>query len=135
MLPPADAAFSVPTGAAGKLSFAISLAPEVWANPRSGPCRFTVQVDNKPAFNVTLNQLANPAGRKWCWFTVTIPSLANGGHTIVFSTRGVGGDAFRWAVWRHPVFLWVEPEPSVNEEFLPRAARGGNIYVPGCSMP
>ena len=133
--PPGEAIFSVPTGAAGRLTFAVSLNPAVWNNAESGACCFVVMADGQVIFDVTIDQYANPADRRWHWFDLPVPGTPAGAHNVTLSTRGVGGDAFRWALWRNPVFLWDEAEDSECETFLPKAARGANYYVPGRSVP
>jgi hypothetical protein len=132
--PPADIFFTLPTGAAGRLTFAISLHPQVWGKPDSGACRFAVKAGDQIIFDATLDQQADVADRRWHWFAVPVPAAAAGAHRFTLLTRGVGNDACRHPLWRSPAFLWNEADGVAREAYLPKAARGGGYYVPGRSV-
>ncbi|MBI5690475.1 MAG: hypothetical protein HZC55_10300 [Verrucomicrobia bacterium] len=133
--PPADLTFAVPTGAPGRISFAISMHPDIWTHPQSGPCQFLIQVDGAPAFDATIDLLADPADRKWWWFEAPVPEAPGGSHVITFSTRGVNETSFRWALWRNPVFLWADTtgQPA-TAGFRARCIGQADYYVPGRTL-
>ena len=41
-----------------------------------------------------------------------VPASNSGRHQVTFETKGIGSDAFRWALWRDPRFNWTESLPS-----------------------
>ena len=133
---PAELTFAVPAGSAGKLSLAIGMHPDVWTNPQSGPCRFIVKADAQVMLDSTIDTLQDSGDRKWWWFELAVPDSGNGAHTFTFATEGVGGDDFRWALWRNPTFLWVEPSAPEGgtDGFMPRMAAGFDFYVPNRTL-
>lgn len=131
---PIEAGFVLPTGAAGKLTFALSQHPEDWAHFLSGPCRFTVQANGQVLFDVTIDQRTDPADRKWWFFEVPIPASENDVHVIILSTHGVGGDDYRSGLWRTPHFIWAEESDDAHGDLRPRLASTGQFYVPGRTL-
>lgn len=120
--PPMHAFYQVPVGNTGILSLAVALHPDVWANPETGPCRFLTEVDGTVVSDLTIDVRGDPAACRWFWVHVPVEASASGRHGFAFRTEGVGGSAFRWAVWRSPRFVWAADAPGLQVEFRPAAA-------------
>jgi hypothetical protein len=133
---PAELTFAVPTGCPGKLTFAIGVHPDVWNHPESGPCRFIVKADDRVLLDFILDPLRNPDDRKWRWMEHALTASSNGAHVFTFASEGVGGDTFRWALWRNPMFLWTEPSAPDGgaDGFAPRMVAYSDFYVPGRTL-
>lgn len=104
--------FTVPTGRAGRLSTAVTLHPDNWQNPKSGPCEFIVRADDRLACALALDPVRWSGDRGWQELQLQVPASPTGHHQFRFETAGLGSDAFRWALWREPHFTWTEsPTP------------------------
>jgi SAM-dependent methyltransferase len=130
MAAPAQVTWTLPTGEKGLLALAVSLHPDVWTNPQSGPTRFTVKVDQITVAEVELDARDDEAARRWHWINVPV-AAAEHAHVIALSALGLGDQAFRWTLWRNPVFLWTDPTPEIQDASRPLAARRTDYYVPG----
>lgn len=110
--------------------------PDVWDNPESGACRFVVQANGTILFDATIDQASDPADRRWWWFETLIPESTTGFHQVTLSTQGIGNNAYRWALWRSPLFLWNEEsaKPGSLDAFRLKAAAGFDYYVPGRTL-
>jgi glycosyltransferase involved in cell wall biosynthesis len=101
--PPATLQIIIPQRRGGRLHGAVALHPDVWDNPRSGPCEFEVGADGRVAWRASVDPAA-PRDRHWIEFTLDVSS-SEADHEFTFATRGVGGNSFRWALWRAPEFV------------------------------
>ena len=133
---PAELTFAVPTGRAGTLSFAIGMHPDVWTQAHSGPCRFLAKADGRVLLDLALDTLQNSGDRKWSWLKYAIPESGNGVHTFTFAAEGVGGNDFRWTLWRNPTFFWMESfAPGIGPDgFTPKVIAYSDFYVPGRTL-
>jgi len=105
--PPAQLAFEIPSGSAGRLTTAIAIQPEAWDQPGAGGCEFSIFLDDAEVFSKRINPTAVPADRCWHEVSIEIPASGKNIHKITFGTRALGSPAdFRWALWRRPVFTW-----------------------------
>ncbi len=129
--PPAQLTFHVPVSAAGNLHFAISLHPDVWNNAESGPCRFRVTADGIEICDTTIDPLNNATDRRWIRFDLVIPESATGKHIFTFETEGVGSNAFRWALWRVPMFIWKtgKDQPPNSLPRVPEISQPGRTIL------
>jgi hypothetical protein len=120
MQPPVALVFPVPTGEAGTFSAAISMHPDVWAKAESGACEFFVRIDGRVAFAMALDPLRVPADRRWHEIALEVPANPAGRHEVTLETRGIGSNAFRWALWRAPSFRSPVPssEPAEAETLV-----------------
>jgi GT2 family glycosyltransferase len=100
--PPATLRLTIPHRSGGRMQGAVALHPDVWDNTRSGPCEFEVTADGRVAWRGLVDPRSD-RHRQWTEFTLDVPP-SDGDHEIVFTTHGVGGNAFRWALWRAPEF-------------------------------
>jgi hypothetical protein len=125
--------YAIPCGLPGRLSLAVSLHPNCWGRPDSGPCRLLISADKKTLLDATLDLRDAPADCKWWWFDLSVPGSSHGAHTLMLQALGVNGNTARDAVWRAPLFHWRETEdaPDANAGFRPRLAAGADFYVPG----
>jgi hypothetical protein len=123
----------VPTGHAGRLSVAISIHPDDWIHPDTGPCRAVVNGDAQVLLDVTLDFRDSPDDRQWWWFDIPLAETADKLHTLTLSAVGIDGDACRRIVWRSPSFVWLEPAEAAETctSFRPRFSAGCEFYVPG----
>ena len=131
---PARAAWRMPTGAAGVFAFAISIHPDAWDNPESGACAFQVRINGELVLDVVMDVRVEPEDRKWHWFSLPVPALPSpeaGSHEIVLHADGVGGEAFRWTLWRNPQFVWSDEKSNPQGAWAPVAARLPDYYVTG----
>lgn len=103
--PPAQISFEVEGGSAGWLRFAVGMHPDVWLQAESGPCRFLVEADGDVLCDVTIDPLHNSEDRRWLEFDLPVKASPTGQHHFAFTTKVVDADAFRWALWRAPVFV------------------------------
>ena len=131
---PARAAWRLPVGVEGTLAFAISIHPDAWDNLESGPCAFRVCANGMVILDAVIDVRAEPDDRKWHWFSLRIPalpSIESGSHEIVLTAEGVGGEAFRWTLWRNPQFVWSDKESDAKGAWAPGVARLPDYYVAG----
>lgn len=114
---PAEVVLTVPVGRKGQLSTAVCLHPDAWEKPGGG-CEFHLRVDDRVAFLIAIDPVHLPSDRHWHEIRLDVPENTNGRHTVTLETRAVGtGSSYRWALWRHPEFLWsVEPETSLGDK-------------------
>lgn len=104
--PPAELLFRVPTGAAGTLVTAVSVHEEAWNKPTGGGCEFHLRADGRVIFVIAIDPFNLPEDRIWHEVRLALPHNAKGWHDITLETRPIGNsNAFRWGVWRAPVFL------------------------------
>jgi hypothetical protein len=131
---PARAAWRLPVGVEGVFAFAISIHPDAWDHPESGACAFQVCVNGTVMLDVVIDVRAEPEDRKWHWFSLPIPALPSPGsnsHEVVLSAEGVGGEAFRWTLWRNPQFVWSDMKSDAKGAWAPGVARLPDYYVTG----
>ncbi len=130
------ATYVVPTGRAGRLGLALSLHPDDWTHPDTGPCRAVVGGDSRVLLDVTLDFRDSPEDRQWWWFDIPLAETAHEPHTLTLSAVGVDSDARRRIVWRSPSFVWLEPAEAAQTcaSFRPRFTVGCEFYVPGRSV-
>lgn len=131
---PARASWRLPVGVEGTLAFAISIHPDAWDNLESGPCAFRVSANGTVMLDAVIDVRAEPGDRKWHWFSLPIPALPeteSGSHEIVLAAEGVGGEAFRWTLWRNPQFVWSDKESDAKGVWAPGVARFPDYYVTG----
>ena len=107
--------------------------PDAWKKPECGPCRFLVRVAGAIVCDVTIDVRNDPEAWRWFWFNAPVAASDSGVQQVELETEGVGGLAYRWAVWRNPVFMWLElpANRGGKEAFKPKAAAGYDYYVPG----
>jgi hypothetical protein len=111
--PPAEIIFDVPTGAAGWLTTAVTMHPDVWEKPGAGGCEFHIRVDGRLAFVMALDPVNLPSDRRWHEIKLHIPGTAQNRHEIHFETRSIGkSPEFRWALWHEPIFAWEAQAPA-----------------------
>lgn len=137
--PPARLLFVVPVTASGRFTFSVGMHPDVWDNRESGACRFQVVADGRLVADLTLDPVHRQADRRWVRAEAILPAVPalDGVHRIELVTSGVGGEAFRWALWRSPVFTWVrEVSESLSEAqgAVPVPATPEH-YEPGRTLP
>lgn len=107
--PPARLKFALPEGGRGQLSFAVAMHPEVWDQANAGACRFLVSANGTLIWEREINPTANLAERCWQEYSIEIPDSKTGRHEIVLETQAAGtGTAHRWALWRTPMFQWLD---------------------------
>lgn len=99
--PPGSIEFDVPEQSGITVTGAVALHPDVWDHPESGACQFEVTVDDRVRWTCLVDP-SRAADRVWLPFTIEVPSTATGRHRVRLETSGVGGNAFRWALWRAP---------------------------------
>ena len=135
--PPARLSFKVPVNLPGRLSFAVMLHPDAWNKSDCGPCRFIVEADGRRLWEVTVDPSHEPADRRWRRFDVLVPETTAGAHRFTFATEGIGSNAYRWAFWRTPVFVWStapsEARTLVADAISAPEALGGGTDQ--CSTP
>lgn len=119
--PPAEIAFDVPTGAAGWLTTAVMLHPDVWEKPKAGGCEFHIRVDGRLGFVVARDPVNVKSDRCWHEIKLPISETPLGRHKITFETRAIGASTdFRWALWRAPRFTWpVQPSSPREKPSMP----------------
>ncbi len=134
MAAPARATWTLPSGAEGVLAFAVSVHPAVWTRFDSGPVRFVVRANDATLAEVEIDATNDPAARRWYWLNLPV-AAAEHPHRIELSALGLGGQAYRWTLWRNPLFLWTDPAATATQEpTLPLAARRPDYYVPNRSV-
>lgn len=111
LAPPVALEFSVPTGCAGRFVAAVALHPDNWRQSQSGPCEFIVRIDGRLAYAIALDPTNVPQDRGWIEIQLVVPSSRAGRHQVHLETVGIGSDAYRWALWRDPHFVWSESLP------------------------
>jgi GT2 family glycosyltransferase len=99
--PPGSIEFDVADPSAMTVTGAVALHPDVWEHPESGACQFEVTVDDRVRWTCLVDP-ARAADRGWLPFSIDVPSTASGRHRVRFETSGIGGNSFRWALWRAP---------------------------------
>jgi 2-polyprenyl-3-methyl-5-hydroxy-6-metoxy-1,4-benzoquinol methylase len=129
MAAPARATWTLPTGAEGLLALAVSVHPDVWNQAASGPVRFTVQIDGTLVTEVELDVLNDPSARRWHWLNIPVAASAHP-HTLELSALGLGDQAYRWTLWRNPLFLWTDTAGAAQDPSMPAAALRPDYYVP-----
>ena len=97
--PPARLTFRLPSGDGFRLTGVIALHPDVHSHPRSGACQFEVMADDRLRWTCLIDPARREEDRHWLPFEIDVPPHGSGGHEIHLETRGIGGDAFRWALW------------------------------------
>ncbi len=103
--PPAQVSFTISDPAAGRLSFAIGMHPDIWGKSAPGGCLFSITVDERIAFQAILDTTNFDGDRRWHEYELDIPESLNGVHIVKFQTRACGNSEERlWAVWREPEF-------------------------------
>ncbi len=115
MQPPAELVFRLPTGARGRFSAAVAIHPDAWDRADAGGCVFHVRADSRLVCELAIDPTHQVTDRRWHEVRLDIPENPAGFHDIVLGTRGIGSDAFRWALWRTPDFVWAVPSPSSAE--------------------
>ncbi len=137
--PPARLTFIVPVAAAGRFTFAVGLHPDVWGNPQSGPCEFRVTVDGRLVSEIIVDPVNVPSARRWVRGEALVPAVSGttGVHRIDLCTRGIGGDAFRWALWRSPIFTWLRSEEAAGrgDSYAHSLPELPDHYQPGRTIP
>ena len=131
---PARATWRLPVGTEGTLAFAIAIHPDAWTNPESGACAFRVRINRTTVLEVVIDVHAEPGDRKWHWFSLPVtalPAADAGCHEVELAADGVGGEAFRWTLWRNPQFFWSDSESDPTGSWTPGAARLPDYYVAG----
>ena len=112
--PPVEICFTAPNSCCGVFTADIALHPDVWDKPESGACEFQVQIDRRIALAIVLDPIRLPGDRRWHPVRVEVPPSPGGNHQIFLRTRSPNGsNAFRWALWRNPVFSWRSADLSV----------------------
>lgn len=107
---PVDVVFTVPHGMAGWFRTAITIHPLAWDKPGAGPCEFSVRIDERVAYAVVLDPVHDAADRRWHDVAIRVPASRSGRHEVRLAVRSVGGsDAYRWGVWRTPIFAGDPP--------------------------
>lgn len=99
--PPGAVEFEIAVDGAISMTGAVGLHPDVWEHPESGACQFDVTVDDRVRWTCLVDP-ARPADRTWLPFSVEAPATGTGRHRVRLETAGIGGNAFRWALWRAP---------------------------------
>lgn len=111
--PPVDVVFIIAPGTAGWFRTAVTIHPLAWDKPGAGPCEFSIRIDDRLAHAVILDPVHDAADRAWHEVSLRVPPARSAQHEIRLSARSVGGsDAYRWAVWRSPIF---ETDPAVRD--------------------
>jgi hypothetical protein len=110
--PPGELAFRTPSGTAGFFSAALAMHPDVWSNPESGGCQFVIRIDDRVVFGLGVNPVASESDRRWHELSVDVPFNPSGFHKIVIGSSSQGTQAFRWALWGEPRFVWREEKSS-----------------------
>jgi hypothetical protein len=131
---PARASWRLPVGGEGILTFAIAIHPDAWTNPESGACSFKVRINRTLVLDAVIDAKLEPDDRKWHWFSLPVaalPAPEAESHEVEFAAEGVGGEAFRWTVWRNPQFVWSDPVSDLKGAWTPAAARLPDYYVAG----
>ena len=134
---PALAGWVLPKGEPGLLALALATHPETWENPETGPIRFVVHLNGQPLIDATLDPRADPDQRRWHWFNLPIPAHPGGvtqRHIVALEVTGIGGEAYRWALWRNPVVIWTTDPDLAPDTHAPLAARQPDYYVPGRTL-
>lgn len=98
--PPAAVTFTVPTGGAMRLTGSVALHPDLWEHPESGGCQFQITADDHVRWIGLIDPCSRADDRRWIDFALDIPARASGVHTIQLETSGIGGNDYRWALWR-----------------------------------
>ncbi|HTS18824.1 MAG TPA: SPASM domain-containing protein [Verrucomicrobiae bacterium] len=105
--PPARLRFEVPTSEEGLFTAAVALHPDVWDNPESGACEFSLIVNGHEAFSRVVDPSLFADERCWHDVSVPVPACARGHHEFILVTRTLDSrTSHRWALWRRPVFHW-----------------------------
>lgn len=131
---PARALWRLPVGVEGILTFAISIHPDAWTNSESGACCFRVRVNRATVLEAVIDVQSEPGDRKWHWFSLPVAALTSPeteSHEVELGADGVGGEAFRWTLWRNPQFIWSDPVSDLKGAWTPAAARLPDYYVSG----
>ncbi len=131
---PARATWRLPVGGEGTFSFAIAIHPDAWTNAESGACAFRVRINRSPVLEAVIDVQAEPGDRKWHWFSLPVAALPAedaGCHEVELAADGVGGEAFRWTIWRNPQFVWNDSKSESTGSWTPGAARLPDYYVAG----
>jgi hypothetical protein len=131
---PAIASWFLPTGKSGILCLALATHPDTWTNAETGPCRFLAKVDGKVLIDVTLDPLVRSEQRCWHWHNLPIPALPDEHtqfHQLNLEVQGVGGEAYRWALWRNPLMIWAADPGAAPDASSLLGALLPDYYQPG----
>jgi SAM-dependent methyltransferase len=102
--PPAALKAVVPTGAAGKLTMAVGLHPDVWTNPEASGCIFSINADDIVVSAVALDPLTRPGDRRWVSMSVDVPASTTGQHIVTLDTQKLGTGYFAWGLFKDVTF-------------------------------
>ena len=98
--PPASVTFTIPTGDAVRVTGGVALHPDLWEHPDSGGCQFQITADDHLRWTGLIDPRSRVDDRRWVDFVLDLPARSSGMHTIQLETSGIGGNDYRWALWR-----------------------------------
>lgn len=102
MHPPVDVSFELP-GAKSKMSFGISILPNVWDEPKLGGVEFAVLIDDVIVFKTIIDPWHLEEHRKWNDFIIDLPDSDGPTKILTLSVRGCENNDWSWAVWSEPL--------------------------------
>jgi GT2 family glycosyltransferase len=102
--PPAALRAVVPTGSAGRLTMSVAIHPQVWDNPESSGCVFSVNADDVVVGGVALDPLTRQSDRRWFSLAMDVPASTTGEHVVTLETRVQGTGHFAWGLFRDVQF-------------------------------
>jgi 2-polyprenyl-3-methyl-5-hydroxy-6-metoxy-1,4-benzoquinol methylase len=102
--PPAAVEISMPTGAAGRLTTAVTIHPDAWGRPNTSPCAFSIRLDETVATTIVVDPHRRDTDRRWIEVDLDVPASPAGTHVLTLETRTIGSPDFGWALFRDPVF-------------------------------
>jgi glycosyltransferase involved in cell wall biosynthesis len=117
--PPARLTCRVPTGEACRIAGFVGIHVDVHNHPKSGPVRFQLTVDDRLRWTCVVDAKHREEDRSWLPFALDVPARASGDHEVRLETEGIGGEAFRWALWRgvavsQPTFSSQKLQPKAG---------------------
>lgn len=108
--PPAAVTFRLP-GSAIAFRGKVGIAPDVW-DKDTGPCEFVIETDTGACHRTVIDVRCQPADRRWHEVRVALPATSRDSISLTLRTRGIGGEAYRWALFGEPVIEAVGDHPD-----------------------
>jgi Sulfotransferase domain len=96
--PPAAVQFTLPPEKF-RLTFGIGIHQEVWDKPQAGAVEFIIYSNDDVFFRMVIDPTHFEEHRKWQDVSIELPACPFPERKLILSTRGVDGEAYRWALW------------------------------------